>query len=273
MDLATPSPSLARDLGFVQATTLRPDPHVTGRFHLAYQQDWTSLRGVHGGFQAAVAVRAAEEAAPDLAVRTLAVSFLRAGAVGPVVVDVEVVRRTRTFATALITIRQDDRMVLTARTTAVTATGGHEWTTPVTDRPAPFPSAVAFTPPMHLPNFGRVRLRLDPATVPGEVGGGEPRIAGYLRPLEGNDLDAAWLAAAGDWFPPSAFRRVAPPIGGISVDYTVHLHRTVTLADDEWLAAVFTTANSVGGLGLEHGTLSTADGVVVAETFHTRWTG
>ena len=74
-------------------------------------------------------------------------------------------------------------------------------------------------------------------------------------------------------FPPSAFRRVAPPIGGISVDYTVHVHRTVTLPADEWLAAVFTTANSVGGLALEHGTLSTADGLVVAETFHTRWTG
>ena len=53
----------------------------------------------------------------------------------------------------------------------------------------------------------------------------------------------------------------------------MHVHRSITLADDEWLAGVFTTANSVGGLALEHGTLSTADGVVVAETFHTRWTG
>jgi len=271
MDLATPSPTLAG--GFVHATTLHADPVVPGRFHLDYEHDWTSLRGVHGGFQAAVAVRAAESVEPDLAVRTLGVSFLRAGVVGPAVVDLDVVRRTRTFATALITIRQGDRPVLTARTTAVTATVGHEWTTPVTDRPAPFPSAVAFTPPMHLPNFGQVRLRLDPDTVPGEGGGGEPRIAGYVRPLDGNDLDAAWLAAAGDWFPPSAFRRVPPPIGGISVDYTVHLHRTITLADDEWLGAVFTTANSVGGLALEHGTLSTHDGVVVAETFHTRWTG
>ena len=47
-----------------------------------------------------------EEVEPELAVRTLAVSFLRAGAVGPAVVDVDVVRRTRTFATSLITISQ-----------------------------------------------------------------------------------------------------------------------------------------------------------------------
>jgi acyl-CoA thioesterase len=270
MDLA-PSPAVAT--GFAQATTLHADPHVAGRFHLDYAHEWTSLRGMHGGFQAAVAVRAAEAAEPELAVRTVAVSFLRAGAVGPAVVDVDVVRRSRTFATALITISQGGQPVVTARTTAVTATTGHEWTTPVTDRPAPFSTAVTFTPPLHLPNFGQVRLRLDPDTVPSESGGGEPRIAGYLRPLDGGQLDAAWLVAAGDWFPPSAFRRVAPPVGGISVDYTVHLHRTATLADDEWLAAVFTTANSVGGLALEHGTLATADGVVVAETFHTRWTG
>ncbi len=270
MQLTAPSPAL--DGAFVDATTPRADAVVPGRFHLDYGYDWTSLRGVHGGFQAAVAVRAAAAVEPDLAVRTLAVSFLRSGVVGPAVVDVDVVRRSRTFATTLITISQDDRPVLMARATAVAATVGHEWTTPVTDHPAPLSTTVAFTPPMHLPNFAQVRLRLDPDTVPG-AGDSEPRIAGYLRPLDGNDVDAAWLAAAGDWFPPSAFRRVAPPIGGISVDYTVHLHRTTTLADDEWVAAVFTTANSIGGLALEHGVLSTADGLVVAETFHTRWTG
>jgi acyl-CoA thioesterase len=262
----------AVDGGFVEATTVRADEDVPGRFHVDYEHGWTSLRGVHGGFQAAVAVRAAEAVEPELAVRTLSVSFLRPAEVGPAVIDVDVVRRTRTFATALITISQRSGSVLSARTTAIAATAGHEWTTPVADRPAPFRTAVAFTPPMELPNFGKVRLRLDPDTVPGERGG-EPRIAGYLRPREGDRLDAAWLAAAGDWFPPSAFRRVAPPVGGISVDYTVHLHRTVELADDEWLTAVFTTANSLGALALEHGTLATMDGVVVAETFHTRWTG
>jgi acyl-CoA thioesterase len=78
---------------------------------------------------------------------------------------------------------------------------------------------------------------------------------------------------AGDWFPPSPFRRVEIPIGGVSVDYTVHLHRTVTLGDGDWLEAVFESPNSASGLALEHGTLATTHGVLVAETFHTRWTG
>jgi acyl-CoA thioesterase len=268
----TPVTDLA-DADFARATSLRPDPEVPGRFHVEYEPEWLSLRGVHGGFQAAVAVRAVEAVSLGRAVRTLSASFLRPAEVGPAVLDVEVLRHTRAFTTALVTVSQQGRAVLSSRITSVAATAGHHWATPVTDRPAPLADAVPFTPPMHLPNFGKVQLLLDPHTIPGDGEEGDGRIAGYLRPLEGHQADAAWLTAAGDWFPPSAFRRVAPPIGGVSVDYSVHLHRTVTLDPEEWLTGVFITANSIDGLALEHGTLSAADGLVVAETFHTRWTG
>ncbi len=77
----------------------------------------------------------------------------------------------------------------------------------------------------------------------------------------------------GDWFPPSPFRRLLPPAGGISIDYTVHIHRPLQLAADEWLEGVFETRTSNDGIALEHGTLATMDGRPVAETFHTRWTG
>ena len=195
-------------------------------------------------------MRAAEAVAPDRAVRTVAVSFLRPGDVGPAVVNVDVIRSTRTFTTSLVTLDQQGRAVLSARITSVLPTAGHAWRSPVTDLPAPFEEAVVFTPPMHLPNFSKVQMRLDPKTVPSD-GQGDGRIAGYLRPWEGRQVDAAWLVAAGDWFPPSSFRRVPPPIGGVSVDYVVHLHRTLTLGEDEWLAAVFTTENSLDGLALE----------------------
>jgi hypothetical protein len=66
---------------------------------------------------------------------------------------------------------------------------------------------------------------------------------------------------------------VPVPIGGVSIDYCVHLHRTVVLADDEWLEGVMVAADSAGGIALERGTLCTGDGFAVAETFHTRWTG
>ena len=219
-----------------------------------------------------MAIRAAEAVAPERAVRTASASFLRPGRVGPAVVDVAVLRATRTFTTTIVTVTQDERPVLTVRTTAIDAVTGHDWTTPARDRPAPFETAVSFTPPPEVRHFAQAELRLDPATIPtGEAH--DSRIAGYVRPNAGRHLDAAWLAMVGDWFPPSPFRRLPIPAGGVSVDYTVHVHRTVTLGPDEWLAAVFETPDSRSGLALEHGTLATDDGTLVAETFHTRWTG
>ena len=162
--------------------------------------------------------------------------------------------------------------MLSVRTTSVDAVDGHDWSTPAGDLPGALETAVSVHAADDDPALRPTRsCGSTPATVP-TSDAAETRIAGFIRPLEGNYLDAAWLVAAGDWFPPSPFRRVVPPIGGVSVDYTVHVHRTVTLGDDEWLAGVFETANSESGLALEHGSL-TLDGLVVAETFHTRWTG
>ena len=59
-----------------------------------------------------------------------------------------------------------------------------------------------------------------------------------------------------------------------SVDFTVHLHRTMgVLADGEWLGGEFEVEHSVAGLALEHGTIVAPDGTVLAESFHTRLTG
>jgi acyl-CoA thioesterase len=257
---------------FLRTTAVVPDASVPGRFHADYDQSWASLRGVHGGYQAAIAVRAAALMAPERAIRTVTASFLRPGQIGPAVLDVEVVRATRTFTTTAVTVHQQDRPVLTMRATAIEPVDGHDWATPAPDRPAPLADSVPFTPPPEIKHFQQAQLRLDPTTVP-QSDADDSRIAGHVRPLDGTEVDTAWLVMAGDWFPPSPFRRVPIPIGGVSVDYTVHVHRTVSLAPDEWLEAVFETPNSASGLALEHGTLATPDGSLVAETFHTRWTG
>jgi acyl-CoA thioesterase len=260
------------DPEFVRTTALAPTD-LPGRFLAAYDAEWTSLRGVHGGYQTAIAVRAAEAVAPARAVRTVSATFLRPGQVGPVVVDVDVLRSTRTLTTAVVTVSQDDRPVLAVRTTAIEPVIGHDWSTAIGDGPPPLAQTVPFTPPPQIPHFHQAELRLDPATIP-TGDGAAARIAGYVRPRNGaRVVDAAWLTMIGDWLPPSPFRRVPIPVGGVSVDYTVHLHRTPILADDDWLQAVMATPESASGLALEHGTISTADGLLVAETFHTRWTG
>src|SRR5688572_198512 len=165
------------DPSFVRTTTLTPDTEVPGRFHASYDPDWSSLRGVHGGYQTAIAVRAAEEVTPGRAVRTVAASFLRPGQPGPAVLDVEIVRSTRTFTTAVVAVHQDGRPVLTVRTTAIEPVDGHDWTTPVRDRPGPFERAVTFTPPPTVNHFRQAELRLDPATIP-QADADDSRIAG-----------------------------------------------------------------------------------------------
>lgn len=245
------------------------DPLV---FRADLDPSWASLRGVHGGYMTALAVRAAEAIAPDRSVRTVTTAFLRPAEVGPVDLSVDVIRSGRSLTTLSTMITQQERSIATSRITSIAPVAGHDWQTTVDDRPIDLDGSVQFTPPPQIRHFEQAQLRLDPATVP--IGdGSHPRVAGHVRPNDMRKVDAAWLAMIGDWFPPSPFRRVGPPIGGVSIDYTIHIHRVVDLADDEWLEGVFETANSFDGLALEHGVLSTPAGLAVAETFHTRWTG
>lgn len=268
----TTPPTARRDPTFEQTTSISPDPIEPNRFHVAFDPSWASLRGVHGGYQTAIAVRAAQVVAPTRQVRTVTATFLRPGQVGSAVIDVEVLRTTRTFTTTVVSISQNNRQVASVRITAIEPVDGHDWSTPVADRPAPLADSVVFTPPPQILHFQQASLLINSATIPNSDAD-DARIAGHVRPHDGNLLDAAWLVMIGDWFPPSPFRRMQVPIGGVSIDYTIHLHRDVVLDEGEYLEGVFTTENSAAGIALERGTLGTADGQPVAETFHTRWTG
>lgn len=262
---------------FDRTTQLQPSASDDGEtsFDVELDGSWASLRGVHGGYMASLAVRAAESVVPDRSVRTVATSFLRPGAIGPAQVDVDVLRRGRSFTTLEVGLRQNGQLVCTTRVTALGARVGPEWSPTTLDRPAPLDDCVQFTPPPGIRHFEQAELRLDPSTIPDGTAD-IARIAGHVRPLEHRPIDAAWLVMIGDWFPPSPFRRLLPPQGGVSVDYTVHLHRLPIDGQahgDCWLQGVFVTADSAGAIALERGVLSDGDGVTIAETFHTRFTG
>ena len=241
------------------------------RFSAELDDSWRSLRGIHGGYLTALAVRAAEATMPERSVRTVATSFFRPAEVGPAELHVEVLRSGRSLSTLVSALRQGGRDIAQTRLTMISEVTGNDWDTPVVDRPAPLEDCVVFTPPPGIRHFEQALVRLDPSTIPmGDAQ--DSRIAGHSRPIEPRPFDAAWLVMMGDWFPPSPFRRHVPPTGGVSIDYSVHVHRTLPASEEQWLSCVFDARTSVGGIALEHGSLSTADGLVVAETFHTRWT-
>lgn len=148
---------------------------------------------------------------------------------------------------------------------------GVEWSTPEPlDVPQPS-NCVALDPPGHVEHFGRAQALIDPASLP-FTGGMRAIVRGHLRPLDDRRIDAAWLAMASDWFPPPAFVRIDPPIGGISVDLVTHVHRELPPLGDDWLAVSFEADTSANGIATERGRIATADGRLVAESLHTRWT-
>ncbi len=247
-----------------------------GRYGVELDPSWSSLTGTHGGSMVAMAVRAAQDHEPDRPVRTVATSFLRPGQPGAAELRIEPVRRGRSLTTLAIVLEQHDRLVLTTRITLVEDRPGESWEQVEPSGVAPVEASIPLVPPAEagfIPHFDHATALLDPAHIPFSHSV-EARVGGHVRPLEPRSIDEAWLAMILDWFPPSPFTRLDPPTGGVSIDLTVHVHRTrQVLREDEWLEGRFRTDVSHGGLALEHGRIADIDGTLLAESFHTRWTG
>lgn len=254
---------------FDRTTRLQPLDH--GTFAAELSEAWSSLIGIHGGYMTALAVRAAERHVPDRQVRTVTTSFERPGRPGPATLTVDEVRRGRSLSTVHVRVRQEDRTLISTRVTMLTEQSGVEWndTRPI---PVPPPSAcVPIVPLTPTPHFDHADALLDPSSVP-FTGGQHALVRGHLRPREPRPIDASWLAMASDWFPPPAFVRIDPPVGGISIDLVTHVHRTLPHLDDDWLTAQFEIRTSSGGLATEHGRIALPDGTILAESIQTRWT-
>lgn len=255
---------------FDRTTALAPGG--PGEFHAHFDEAWTSLGGVLGGYVAANVVRAVEAFDLQRPVRTVAVSFLRPSRPGPARMFVDTAREGRSLAVHDVVVEQADRPVARARVTTMAA--GPEsitWATDPFELPPPPDACEPIEPPTGAVHFEQAIGVLDPAWRPFT---GRPRacIRGWARQREPRAVDAAWLAMLLDWFPPAAFARALPPTGAVSVDYTVHVHQTLDAPSTDWIAGVFRTDRAAGGLALEHGAIATSDGTVLAESFHTRVT-
>ncbi len=262
----------------------------------------SSAVGVPGGYMCALAVRGAESMASGRVVRTMSTSFLRPGRVGPAELSVREVRRGQSITTMVAELAQDQQVLSISRLTLMTERSGLEWSErrPV-DLPLPAYS-VPFSPPAHvvraaawpgvtstltLPptpkrsprrcpdrprsSSGRFEFRFDPQRMP--FTGERAHLAGYVRPLEARPIDAAWLVMAVDCLPPAALARTEPPTGGMSIDFTVDIHRSgLRLGEGAWLDGSVEIDDGTSGLAVEHACITRLDGSVVAETFRTRST-
>ena len=239
-------------------------------FDVELPPTWMSLVGIHGGFLAAVATSAAEHVVEGRAARTVATSFQRRAVTGPAQVRVDVDRDGRSLSTVTVTVSQLGSTVASVRVTLTADLVGVEWSDPAPIDLPPPGSCERIRPHAPIEHFERLDSLIDPSSLP-FTGGDRAMVRGYLRPLEPHPIGAPWLAMASDWFPPAAFVRLEPPLGGVSVDLTTHVHRTIDDLDGAWLTASFEITTSSGGLAVEHGEIRTVDGGLLAESFQTRF--
>lgn len=247
------------------------------RFAVMLSEEWSSMFGAHGGYVTAVAVRFAQErllAGGSQRVRTVSTNYLRPAKTGEAVLATRTLRSGRNLSTFEVTIEQDGKVATTTRITTAAPVPGTAW-----DHAAPLPvpspaECITVPGPPGIRHLDHAVGVLDPAHLP-LTRGERAVLQGHTRPSEPRPIDEAWLAMVLDYFPPAAWTKVDPPAGGVSVDYSVHIHRTVeqVLPDDAWLAVSFRSDISRDGLTLEHGSIASPAGQLLAESFHTRWTG
>lgn len=234
---------------------------------------WASLVGIHGGYMTAIAVAGAERMVPGRIARTISTNFQRVAQPGSATLAVDVQRNGRSLSTVLFEIAQDGRTANIGRITLTDpAPDGVEWFPPVLIDLPPVDECADIHQLVTVGHFQNADARLDPSSLPFS-NGDRAMVRGHVRPLEPAPIDGAWLSMMSDWFPPPAFVRTEPPTGGVSIDLTTHIHRTLGPLDDgEWLRAEFELTHSTGGLATEHGRIATADGTLLAESVQTRWT-
>jgi acyl-CoA thioesterase len=259
---------------FDQTTSPRFDPGDPDHVRVSLVDAWSSLLGVHGGYVTALTVRAVSPRLGAQRARTVSTSFLRPVTVGDGLLTISTLRAGRSLSTFDVALHQNGRQVTSTRITAAVPADGVEWDHA---KPLPVPSppdCIVVPGPPGIRHLDHGEGRLDPAHLP-LTRSEEALLQGHIRPSEPRPIDGAWLVMVLDYFPPAAWTKVDPPTGGVSVDYTVHLHRTLPhpLAPDEWLAVSFRADISADGLSLEHGAIAAPDGRLLAESFHTRWTG
>ncbi len=259
---------------FDHTTTIKFETPEALQVDVDLPESWSSLMGAHGGFVTALAVRAVEQHVAGQAIRTVSTHFLRPVALGNATLCVKPLRTGRSLSTFEVTLRQNDRQVTSTRVTTAIAAEGSQWDHAGRLPVPPVDECIVVPGPPGIRHLDHGVGVLDPAHLP-LTRGENAVLQGHIRPAEPRPIDAAWLTMVLDYFPPAAWSKVDPPTGGVSVDYTVHIHRTLSVAlpADRWLAVSFRADVSTDGLSLEHGAIAGPDGDLLAESFHTRWTG
>jgi acyl-CoA thioesterase len=249
-----------------------------GTFAATIAPGWRAGRGPHGGYLAAILLRALiatvndPERTDGRAPRSLTIHYASSPEVGPVEIHTTVERAGRSLSTLSARMEQDGRVMalaLAAFSVPWQAPGANELPMPELDEPdverrsTPklFKGAPEFTKQIVMqPRVGAVPF----------AGSGAPmRIGGWTGLPEPRPVDALALARFCDaWFPPSFIALDAPAISP-TVDLTIHFRQPISACDCDPASlclGVFETRLLHDGLFEEDGVIWAPDGAVLAQS-------
>jgi acyl-CoA thioesterase len=259
-------------------TVFDRDTEVTsegdGTYTAQVAPGWRAGRGPHGGYLAAILLRALSDAVddPDRSPRSLTIHYASSPEPGPIAIHTTIEREGRSLSTLSARIEQDGTLValaLSAFSLPWQAPDAHEL--PMPDVAPPDPERRS-TPGLfdNAPEFTR-HLVMQPRTgAPPFAGTGAPmRIGGWIGLPERRPVDAPALALFCDaWFPPS-FIALSEPAISPTVDLTIHFRQPLSQASvdpAELCLAIFDTRLLHDGFFEEDGVVWAADGTVLAQS-------
>jgi acyl-coenzyme A thioesterase PaaI-like protein len=245
--------------------------------------DWRAGRGPHGGYLAAILLRALVETVADpapgggRAPRSLTIHYARAPEPGPVLIRTTIERAGRSLSTLSARMEQDGSLVA-----LVLAAFSVPWSAPeLSDLPPPeVEPADASREAGTLRAFGAPpftsHLVLQPRMGAIPFAGAEQpmEIGGWLGLAEPRPIDALSLAFFSDALFSPPFVRLTEPATSPTVDLTIHFRTSLPrLSDragdqdaDELCLARFSSGLVHEGFFEEDGVIWAADGTVLVQS-------
>jgi acyl-CoA thioesterase len=246
-----------------------------GRFTAELHERWSSLVGIHGGYTAAIVANAIAAAVddPSRALRSFATQFVAVPRPGPVDIEVTVERTGKSMTATSARLLQEGRVLQVAHASSSTPRPGLAYDDHVRPRDVGPGDTPRFASSGGVGHFQNAEVRLDPDRVL-FGGAAEAWVAAWLRPLQGEPIDAAWLVAMCDLLPPAVFSRTTSPVKAATIEYVVHLATDdPSVPPDEYVYLSCHSPLSDEGFAVEDATMWAPDGRVLAVARQTRLAG
>ncbi|MGA2320543.1 MAG: thioesterase family protein [Solirubrobacteraceae bacterium] len=244
-----------------------------GLFAAEVSPAWRAGRGPHGGYLAAMLLRALIETVADPArrPRSLTIHFARAPEPGPVRIHTVLERAGRSLSTLSARMERDGSPIALALAAFSVPWSGPEISELEMPAVAPPDAREAGAPHEIAPPFAR-HLRLLPriGTVPFSGSDQPMEFGGWLGLAEPRAIDALSLAFFSDALMPAPFSRLTEPAVSPTVDLTIHFRASMPGPGEpdpnELCLGRFAARVIHEGFFEEDGVIWAADGTVLAQS-------